>query len=564
MKLIVIGACAVGCGVACRARRLDEHAEIILLEKDQHPSFANCGLPYYIGGEIEDRDDILVTKPNVFPDRFGIDLRVRHEGVEIDRVNKKLTILDHINNRKYEETYDKLVISTGSRPRMLPVEGLYPASNVYTLRNLTDADQGKSLIKRGGNAIVVGSGFIGLEVAEQYKRAGMNVTVVSYSEMPLFLNDMEMTFPITKALKMNKINIRYGQTITSVERDGDKVVEVTLTHGEKLPCDLCIVAIGVEPNNKLAKEAGLELLGRGGHILVNEYQQTSDENIYAAGDNSVYPTPWAKQFPIPLAGPANKSARIIGHNVIRGNEKKMPVVMGSSVVRVFDVTFASTGLSESQLTRMNIPHKVIVSCCKNHAGYYPKDVGTIVLKLCYDPTDGKILGAQCVGEVPGVEKRIDVIATCMHFDGTVYDLSEVDLCYSPPFGCAKDPVHEVSFAAMNQIEGLHDFVYINDPMFDKENVENYLLVDLRNVEEIEEFGTFKAHPSFERVHIPLDELRKKLYEIPKDRKILVHCASGKRSYFAYRMLKQLDYDVTNINGSNNIRLRYFMARKTLQ
>lgn len=545
ITIVIVGGVAGGASAATRARRMNESAEIILLEKDEHVSFANCGLPYYIGGEIEQRQKLLVATAELLRQRFQIDVRANQEATKIDRAAKQLTVRDHLKNEDYLLAYDKLILSPGASPLVPPMENA-KAPGVFTLRNLADADKIREhAIKTSARkAVVVGAGFIGLEMVEQFKRLELQVALAELQPQVLPPLDPEMSYPLEKALRDRDVQVYLGDGIADVMIDErGNASGVKLQSGEAAIGDLVVLGLGVRPNVQLAKEAGLEIGATGG-IAVNRFSQTNDPDIYAVGDAAEYPYgPTGTQLRVPLAGPANRAGRLAGEHAAGGCSAEMPDVQGTAIVRVFDQAAAITGLSRKMAQRMGIDAQSVTIAANHHAGYYP-GAKQLALKLVFAPKTGKILGAQCVG-VEGVDKRIDVIATAMQFGGTVRQLAGVDLSYAPPFGSAKDPVHMAAFAACNHLDGVDVFVDSDADLAGRQ------VVDVRTPKEV---STKPLAGADDAIPIPLDELRQRLGELDTERPTVVSCGVGVRAHAAARILRQTGFsDVKNLSGGALVR-----------
>lgn len=537
MKLLIVGGVAGGASAAARARRLSEDAEIVLFERGPDVSFANCGLPYYIGGEIAKRKSLLVTTPEMLRSRFKLDVRTRSSVEAIDRTAKKVRVRDLESGRVYEETYDKLILATGAAPFRPAIPGM-DLPGVFTLRNLHDTDQIKERVDGGvKQAVLLGGGFICLEVAENLVRLGISTTVVERNGQILAPFDPEMTTPIVQELASRGVTLILGQSAESLEQSADGLV-VCLNSGQRLPAQLVILGVGVRPENELAVAAGLEVGLRGG-IRVNDQLQTTDPDIYAVGDAvEIKDFGSGDAIQVPLAGPANRQGRIAADNVF-GRSMKYRGTQGTAIVGVFDKTAAMTGASEKVLRRANRPFRKIYVHPMHHAGYYP-GAQAMALKLLFDPTTGQILGAQGVGGA-GVDKRIDVLAVAIQAGLTVFDLEEMELCYAPQFGSAKDPINMAGFVAGGLLRGDH-------PQVDVESVlaasaaERPFLLDVRTPDE------FSSGHIPGAVNIPVDELRSRLKELPRDGMIATYCQVGQRGYLATRILKQHGFSVANIGG----------------
>lgn len=536
MRIVIIGGVAGGMSAATRLRRLDERAEVIVLEKGPYVSFANCGLPYYIAGEIDERTDLLVQTPEALQARFNLDVRPNSEAISIDSDNKEVVV--QTDQETYTLGYDKLILSPGAKPFIPPANGLEEAENIFTLRSVPDVDAISNFIHihNPKKAVVIGAGFIGLEMAESLVQRGMEVTIVEKAPHVLPPFDEEMAAYVTKELAANGVRLYTGLAAESFEEKGKIVV---LENGERLESDITLMSVGVKPETTVALTAGVETGLRGG-IVVNDQYETSQKDIYAVGDAIVVKQQINEEDTmIALASPANRQGRQVA-DVISGLERKNKGSIGTAIVRVFKMAAASTGLNERQLQQADEVYEVIHIQGKSHAGYYP-NAKTIVLKLLFHPTTGKIYGAQAIGE-DGVDKRIDIIATAIKAGMTVQDLPELEFTYAPPFGSAKDPVNMAGYTALNLMEGLSESVQWYE--LEDKQAEGYLLLDVRNEGELKTNGRLKG-----AVNIPLDSLRDRMAELPKDQPIIVSCHSGLRSYIAERMLKQNGYKAKNLDGA---------------
>jgi NADPH-dependent 2,4-dienoyl-CoA reductase/sulfur reductase-like enzyme/rhodanese-related sulfurtransferase len=537
MKLIIVGGVAGGASAAARARRLSEDAHIVLIERGPDVSFANCGLPYYIGGEIAERDKLLVVKPELLRTRFKLDVRVRSSVETIDRVAKKVRIRDLASGREYDETYDKLILAPGAAPIRPPLSGI-DLPGIFTLRNLDDTDR---IMKTLGNgvrqAVVVGAGFIGLELVESLVRRGIATTVVELQDQVLPPFDKEMTAPIAEELATEGVTLLLGQSAQSFEQISGGLA-VRLKSGQVLFAQLVVLGVGVRPENKLAVDAGLEVGPRGG-IRVNDYLHTSDPDIYAVGDAiEVKDFVTGEPTQVPLAGPANRQGRIAADNIF-GRAVSYRGTQGTAIVRVFERTAAMTGASEKTLRRINRPYRKVYVHPMHHAGYYP-GAEAMTLKLLFDPQTGGILGAQSVGGA-GVDKRIDVLAVAIQAGMTVFDLEEMELAYSPQYGSAKDPINMAGFVAGGLLRGEHPQIDVEAVIAGPTTQDRYL-VDVRTPEE------FTARHIPGAINIPVDELRSRLNELPQDREIAAYCQVGQRGYLATRLLLQKGFDAVNVGG----------------
>lgn len=524
MKYVIIGGVAGGATAAARLRRIDEQAEIILLEKGKYISYANCGLPYYIGGVIAEREKLLVQTPASFGKRFRIDVRVENEVIAIDPEKKTLTIRK-ADGKEYEETYDKLLLSPGANPVKPPLEGI-DSEGIFTLRNVEDIDRIKAYItdKQVKRAVVVGAGFIGLEMAENLHHAGIAVSVVEMGNQVMAPIDFSMAAPIHRHLIEKGVSLYLEEGVTRFRRT-EEGITVFLKSGKTIPADMVLLSIGVRPATALAQQAGLEL-GETGGIRVDEHLETSVKDIYAVGDAIEYPHPLTgKPWLNYLANPANRQGRIVADNMALGNTTSYEGAIGTSIAKVFDMTVASTGLAAKRLKQWGMEYQSSVTHSASHAGYYP-DALPLTLKLTFHPKTGKLYGAQCIG-YEGVDKRIDQIAGLIKHGGTVYDLMETEHTYAPPFSSAKDPIAIAGYVASNIISGAMPVISWRELAEKKDEV---MLIDTRTPEEFS-FGTIPG-----AVNIPLDEMRDRLSEIPADKPVVLFCAVGLRGYLAQRIL----------------------------
>ena len=539
MKYIVIGGVAGGATVAARLRRMDEQAEIILLERGAYVSYANCGLPYYIGGEISERDHLFVQTVKGFQDRFAIDIRVRQEAVEILREQKAVRIKNLETGAEYTESYDKLVLSPGAAPIRPNLEGIN-LPNIFTLRNVPDTDAIKNYItaNRPRRAVVVGGGFIGLEMAENLHRQGLEVHVVEMGRQVMAPIDYSMASIVHHHMVEQGIHLHLERGVTRFASSVSGALEVVLSDEQKIETDMVILSIGVRPETTLAKDSGLAIGALGG-ISVNEYMQTSDPDIYALGDAvEVVHGVTGKPALIPLAGPANKQGRIVADNIVYGNVSVYSGTIGTSIAQVFDLTVAAAGANSKLLDREKIPYLSSFTHSQSHAGYYPGALSMSV-KILFSPENGRLLGAQIVG-FDGVDKRIEMLAQVIQNQGTVADLMELEHAYAPPYSSAKDPVNMAGFVADNILKKRVETILWSDVASLPADA---VKIDVRTPAEYE-LGTI---PGF--VNIPVDELRGRLAELPKDRLIVVTCAIGLRGYLAYRILKQHGFThVKNLSG----------------
>ena len=534
MKIVIIGGVAGGMSAATRLRRLMEDAKILIFEKGPFVSFANCGLPYYVSGEIANRDSLLVQTPESLKARFQLDVRPLHEVVAIEPDKKTVTVKH--NGVETSETYDLLILSPGAKPFVPPIVGLQTATNVHSLRNVPDLDKIMQQITTDTKqAVVIGAGFIGLEMAENLKKRGLAVTIVEKAPHVLPPLDEEMAAFIQNELNREGILVKTNDSAVEFKENGQKIV---LESGEVISSELTILSVGVQPETTLAKAAGLTLGLRGG-IVVNEQYQTSDPDIYAVGDAIVVKQQITDTDAlIALASPANRQGRQVA-DVIAGLNRSNRGSIGTAIVRVFEQTAASTGLSERVAKQADLPVAVVHVSGKDHAGYYP-GATDILLKLIFNPETGEIYGAQGIGQ-KGVDKRVDILATAIKGGLTIFDLPELELTYAPPFGSAKDPVNMLGYAAMNLAEGLSESIQWYQ--LKEELAEGKKLLDVRNESELAQ-GAFPN-----ATHIPLNELRDRLSELDPSQEWIVSCHSGLRSYVAERILKQHGFHVKNLDGA---------------
>ncbi len=542
-RIIIIGGVAGGASAAARARRLSEDSEIIIMERGPHVSFANCGLPYFAGGEIAEKDSLLVQTPESLKARFNLDVRVKSEVVSIDRAARSVRVRERDTGREYEERYDALVLATGAAPLRPPIPGIERA-NHFVVRDIPDIEKIAGWSETSGHSrvVVVGGGYIGLEMAEQLRHRGHGVTVVEALPQVMAPLDPEMAAWLHAELRGHDVALHLNGPVASFEPpsllEPARASIVVLKSGLRLPADAVILGLGVKPEAGLAKEAGLEI-GQLGGIRVNEHLQTSDPHIWAVGDVvEVHDGVTGQWALIPLAGPANRQGRIAADNIF-GRQSCYKQTWGTAVLRLFRLTAACTGANAKSLHRAGIPFHAIHLHPGSHAGYYP-GAQPIALKVLFAPETGKLLGAQAVGR-DGVDKRIDVLATALKAGMTVHDLSELELAYAPPFGSAKDPVNLAGMAAQNVLAG--DVALVQWDEVAALDPGTTLLLDVRSPEELAA-GSIPGS-----LHIPLDELRVRLSELPRDRGIVAYCHSGQRSYIAARMLAQHGFRVRNLAGA---------------
>lgn len=538
MRVIIIGGVAGGATAAARIRRLDEKAEIIIFEKSGYISYANCGLPYYIGGVIEDKEELTLQTPESFWERFNIDVRVQNEALEINPENKTVTVKNLKTGEVYTESYDKLLISTGAKPTRPQMQGI-DLDNVFTLRTVEDTYNIKNFVDecKPKSAVVVGGGFIGLEVAENLNEMGVDVTILQRPDHLLNTLDYDMATLVHSRFRKNGVKLKFGVSVQGFEK-AERGVDVLIKGEEPINADMVLLAIGVTPDSTLAKNAGLDL-GIKDSIVVNDRMETSARNIYAVGDAvQVKHSITGDNAVISLAGPANKQGRIAADNIC-GGDSRYKGSMGSSVIKIFDMTVASTGLTEKLAKASEIDYDKIVLSPMSHAGYYPGGK-VMTMKVVFEKSTQRIIGAQIVG-FDGVDKRIDVLATAMNFGATASDLKDLDLAYAPPYSSAKDPVNMAGFVIENIGAGkMKQFHW--DDISRLQNVNGITLLDTRT-----SFEYSRGHiDGF--INIPVDELRSRMDEIDKSKPLYVMCQSGLRSYISCRILAQNGFDCYNFSG----------------
>jgi NADPH-dependent 2,4-dienoyl-CoA reductase/sulfur reductase-like enzyme/rhodanese-related sulfurtransferase len=536
-RVLIVGGVAGGASCAARARRLSEKSEIILFEKGPFVSFANCGLPFHIGEVIEKEESLLLATPGLFKKRFKVDVRLNSEVLSIDRAKREIQVKELASGRVYSEKYDALVLSPGAAPIKPPIAGA-DLPGIFTLRSIPDTRDIRQCLAAGSkSALIVGGGFIGLEMAENLVKLGQSVTLVEAQPQVMSTMDPEMVSPAHDELKRRGVSLRLGDSVTGFEAMPEGGLRARLASGEEVRADIVILAIGVRPETKLARDAGLEI-GELGGIRVDDRMVTSDPRIWAVGDAvEVRDVVTGRWILVPLAGPANRQGRIAA-DVINGRDRRFRGVQATAVCGVFDLTIASTGPGEKTLKRLGLWHEdyeKIYLHPVHHAGYYP-GAKTIILKLIFSKTDGRIIGCQAVGKA-GVEKRVDVVSMAIQKNGTVFDLEEAELCYAPQFGSAKDPVNFAGMIAANVVRGDTQLAQWEDV-----DTTEALILDVRQPSEFEKGHLEKA------VNIPLPELRDRLEELPRDCEIWAYCRSGQRSYYAARVLSQYGFDAKNITG----------------
>ena len=537
--IVIVGGVAGGASAAARARRTNEHARIILVERGFHASFANCGLPYYVGGEIVDRERLLVARPERFRDWLDVELRVRHEALAVDPSARRLRVRDLASGREEALAWDRLILAPGATPVRPPLAGA-DAPNVHTLRDLPDADRLRDAVAgRSGRAVVVGAGYVGLELAEMLVRRGLSVTMVERLPQVLQSLDPDLAAIVADELRRRGVCLRLGRSLAGFRLDDEgRATAVTLDDGTAIECDLVVLALGVRPETRLAREAGI-LLGPSGGIRVDEYLRTSAEGIYAVGDAVEYRHAVTGQPAlVPLAGPATRAGRVAGEHAATDTAPAMAPVLGTSVVRVFGVVAGSTGLTRRQAREAGLPVSEAVVPGHDHATYYP-GAASLVLKVLYHRETRRLLGAQVVGQ-DGVDKRLDILATALRFGARADDLASLDLAYAPPFGSARDPVHVAGFLAENEGRGLDRLA---GPAELETLPDAVQLVDVRTPAEQ------LADPCPAALNIPLGELRTRSSELDPARPVVTICKGGQRAYFASRILRQRGFtDVRTATG----------------
>ena len=537
MKYIVIGAVAGGASTAARLRRLDEHAEIVIFEKGEYISYANCGLPYYIGNVIKDRNALFVQTAASFNQRFNIDVRTLTEVVAINADTKTVTAFNQTTGKTYNETYDKLVLSPGAEPIRPPLPGV-TNEGIFTLRNVADTDYIKAFVnqKQVKKAVVIGAGFIGLEMAENLHELGLDVSIIEMGNQILAPLDFPIAAIVQQHIREKGVNLLLSSAVTGFEKHNNQL-KVLLKSGEALDADVVIMSIGVKPDTRLAVQAGINL-GAAKGIWVNEYLQTSNPDIYAVGDAIEFTNPITNQsMNTYLAGPANKQGRICADNIVLGNKNRYNGAINTAIVKVFDMTVATAGTASKHLTNANIEHLVSTTHNGSHAGYYP-DAKQMSIQIAFSPIDGQLLSAQIAG-FEGVDKRIDILSSIIKRKSTIHELTEFEHAYAPPFSSAKDPVNIAAFVAENILLKKHKIYYWN-------NIENItetdILLDVRTISE------FEAGQIPNALNIPLDSIRERINELDKNQKIYIYCLGGQRGYLAQQILKQHGFNTENLSG----------------
>ncbi|MDO8365157.1 MAG: FAD-dependent oxidoreductase, partial [Saprospiraceae bacterium] len=538
MKYVIIGAVAGGASTAARLRRMDEHAEIVIFEKGAYISYANCGLPYYIGDVIKDRNALFVQTATAFNQRFNIDVRVKTEVIGIDPVSKTITAINQKTGETYTEMYDKLVLSPGAEPIRPPLPGI-ANEGIFTLRNVTDTDYIKGFVQRKHvkKAVVIGAGFIGLEMAENLHKLGLEVSIIEMGSQILAPLDYPIAAMVQQHIRTKGVHLLLNTAVSAFEKQ-DNGLKVILNNGDALDADVVIMSIGVRPDTRLATQAGLKL-GDAKGIWVNEFLQTSDPDIYAVGDAIEFSNPITHQsMNTYLAGPANKQGRICANNIVLGNVQKYNGAINTAIVKVFDMTVATAGTGSKNLTKTGIKHIVSTTHSGSHAGYFP-GARQMSIQIAFSPENGQLYGAQIAG-YEGVDKRIDILSSAIQRNSTIYELMEFEHAYAPPYSSAKDPINMAGFVAENILQGRLDIFYWDQ--FEQITKDD-LLIDVRTKEEYEEGHVSGA------LNIPVDDIRSRMNEIDRNKKIYTYCRAGLRGYLAQRILRQHGFkNIVNLAG----------------
>jgi NADPH-dependent 2,4-dienoyl-CoA reductase/sulfur reductase-like enzyme/rhodanese-related sulfurtransferase len=538
MKYIIIGAVAGGASTAARLRRLDEHAEIIMFEKGEYISYANCGLPYYIGDVIKDRNKLLIQTAASFNQRFNVDVRTLTEVQSIDNINKSIFVLNQKTGETYMETYDKLILSPGAEPIRPPLPGI-TLDGIFTLRNVNDTYYIKSFVNQKSvkKAVVIGGGFIGLEMAENLHDLGMQVSIIEMGNQILAPVDYPIAAIVQQHIRSKGVELKLNTAVTGFEKKGDGLL-VKYNNDQSIEADVVILSIGVKPDTRLLQNTNIQL-GPAKGIWVNEFLQTSDPDVYAVGDAIEFENPITHQsMNTYLAGPANKQGRICANNLVMGNKHSYKGAINTAIVKVFDMTVAVAGTAAKHLTRGNIPHVVSTIHSGSHAGYYP-GAQQMSIQIAFSPEDGTLLSAQIAG-FDGVDKRIDVLSSVISRKSNIYELTEFEHAYAPPYSSAKDPVNMAGFVAENIItKKLNIFYWDEVSQLNADDV----IIDVRTSDEFAKGQIPNA------INIPVDEIRNRLSEISKNKKIHLYCQAGLRGYLAQRILLQNGYEkVSNLSG----------------
>lgn len=537
MKIVIVGGVAGGATAAARLRRLDEKAQIIMIDKGDYISYANCGLPYYLGGVIKNRERLFLQTPQSFYSRYRIDVRIASEVTKIDCKNKQVEVKNLANGEVYSESYDKLILSTGVEPIKPDIEGV-DNEGIFMLRNVADTDAIKRYISNHNiqRAVVVGAGFIGMEMVENLTHLGIEVSIVEAKKQLLPILDFSMSALVQDYLTRKNIKFYLGNTVTKIFRQGEDLC-LALNNGEQCSCQMIIFSIGVKADTKIESDAGLQLDAKGS-VVVDKYLRTSDKDIYAVGDMIVFNHPVTqKPKPVFLAGPANKQGRIVADNIVFDNISHYEGSVGTSIMKLFDMTIATTGLTVSELKDNGFNYKSSITHSPSHATYYP-DASQMSIKLNFDAQSGQLYGAQIVG-FDGVDKRIDIFSLTIAHRGAVQDLCAFEQAYAPPFSSAKDPVNIAATTAENLLHGLLDNITWHEVI---DHQDAYQLLDVRTNDEYAKGSIAGA------LHIPVDELRNRLDELPKNKQLVVFCAVGMRAYLATRILLQNGFSALNLSG----------------
>lgn len=551
-KVLIVGGVAGGATAAARLRRNSEQTKIIMFERGKYISFANCGLPYYIGGKIENARALTVETPERFQTRFSVDVRTLSEVIKIDPALKKITVKSHQTGQIYEERYDKLILATGAEPIKPAIEGIN-SKRVFTLRNIPDAYRIKSYIAEyePKSAIIVGGGYIGVEMAENLHRAGLNVTIVEMSDQVIAPLDYDMASDVHCYMRSKCVHLILNKAVQSIREEGTGLC-VSLG-GDSIKVDMLVMAVGVRPESKIAQDAGL-LVNQRGAIVVSANMLTSDKDIYAVGDVAEVNDFITNQaIFVPLAGPANKQGRIAADHIC-GKDNRYTGTQGSAILKVFDMVIATTGINEKTAKRLQLNYDKSFTYSPNHATYYPGAVN-MAIKLIFEKTNGKVLGAQIVG-FAGVDKRCDILAAAIRFGATVKSLTQLELCYAPPFSSAKDPVNMAGFAAENLLEGSVKNFHWHD-VHELTKSDNAIFLDVRtNIE-------YKRGHIDGFMNIPLDELRDAMHRLDKTKPVYITCQVGVRGYIATRILLQNGFDAYNLSGGYRLYNSIFGEKATL-
>ncbi len=538
MKYIIVGAVAGGASTAARLRRLDEHAEIVMFEKGEYISYANCGLPYYIGDVIKDRNKLLIQTAASFNQRFNIDVRTLTEVKKIDNLNKSIEVYNQKTGETYSESYDKLILSPGAEPIRPPLPGI-TLEGIFTLRNVNDTDYIKSFVNQKSvkKAVVIGAGFIGLEMAENLHDLGMHVSIIEMGNQILAPVDFPIASIVQNHIRSKGVDLKLNTAVTGFEKNDDSI-RVNYNSNEFIEADVVILSIGVKPDTRLLTDTNIKL-GPAKGIWVNEFLQTSDPDIYAVGDAIEFENPITHQsMNTYLAGPANKQGRICANNIVLGNKHSYKGAINTAIVKVFDMTVAVAGTAAKHLTRANIPHIVSTTHSGSHASYYP-GAQQMSIQIAFSPEDGKLLSGQIAG-FEGVDKRIDVLSSIISRGSSIYELTEFEHAYAPPYSSAKDPINMAGFVAENILSKKLNIFYWDEV---SNLTSDTLLIDVRTPEEFAKGSIPNA------INIPVDEIRSRITEIPKNTPIRIYCQAGLRGYLAQRILLQHSYeDVLNLSG----------------